>query len=84
MVIILWRANQRLERINALLLDTVIESNNLTNNANEAYKVFGRCMTNQTTCNLKEAGEKLRGLNEEKETINKRISEIQLKLQELK
>jgi|SRR3989344_7518486 len=84
LVVILWRANQRLERINALLLDTVTESNKLANNASEAYKIFGDCMTNQTTCNFEETSEKLRGLNEEKEAINKRISGIQLKLQELK
>ena len=84
LVALLWKNNQKLEKVNSLLFDTVIESNNLANNASEAYKVFGGCMTNQTICNLKETGEKLRGLNDEKEAINQRILEIQLKLQELK
>ncbi|KKR13391.1 hypothetical protein A2865_02650 [Candidatus Woesebacteria bacterium RIFCSPHIGHO2_01_FULL_39_17] len=84
LVVILWRTNQRLERINALLLDTVTESNNLANNASEAYKIFGDCMTNQTTCKFQDVGAKLRQLNEDKEIINGRLSEIQVKLRKLK
>ena len=84
LVVILWRTNQRTERINALLLDTVTESNNLANNASEAYKIFGDCMTNQTTCKFQDVGAKLRQLNEDKEIINGRLSEIQVKLRKLK
>lgn len=84
LTVILWRTNQRLEKVNALLLNTVIESNNLANNASEAYKVFGECVSNQSVCNFDENSQELRRLNEEKEAINERISKIQLKLRELK
>ena len=80
----LWQSNRKLEKINTLLLESLISANDLVKNASNAYTVFGECVTNQNTCNIKEAGKRLQQLNEEKEEINQTISEIQSKLQESK
>lgn len=79
----LWRENQKLKVINSLLLNSLIEADNLARNAGEAYRVFGECASNQSTCNLQESVKKLQELNNEKEEINSRIQEIQKELRPL-
>lgn len=82
--IYLWGTNKRLEKINALLLESLIASQQLTENASNAYETFGECITSQNTCNIQETGIKLQQLNKEKESINARILEIQDELRLLK
>lgn len=82
--IYLWGTNERLKRINSLLLESLIASQQLTENASNAYKIFGDCITNPNTCNAQETQAQLRSLNEEKEEINLRILKIQNELGKLK
>ncbi|OGM61504.1 hypothetical protein A2961_04115 [Candidatus Woesebacteria bacterium RIFCSPLOWO2_01_FULL_39_21] len=80
----LWKRNQKLERITALLVKSLIVSQQLANNASNAYTTFGDCVTNPNTCNAQDTQLKLRKLNEDKEKINLQILKIQDELGELK
>lgn len=82
--IYLWQTNQKLKAINSSLLESLIEANNLAKNASTAYKVFGECVTNPSTCDKNFSEQKLIELNVEKQKIEARIQEIQRNLQLLK